>query len=129
MFADAFDTPAAVSDKSRASLSGHSRDSSHHRMPCRICSDFDKPVRAVIDDSRSRISGSIMNVQRFFLFTTLTHFLEQGGRPHEERRPERSLPTLPTGRYAPRSLRETRAGVRTPMAGRCYCSTSPVLMR
>jgi hypothetical protein len=38
-------------------------------MPCRICSDFDNPVRAEIEDSRSKMSGSIMNVQRFFLLT------------------------------------------------------------
>ena len=40
----------AVSPASDCSpLSGHSRDSSHQRIPWRICSDFDRPVRAVID--------------------------------------------------------------------------------
>jgi len=54
----------------RGLLGGHSRDSSHHWMPWRICSDFDRPVRAVIDWSLSSTSVSIMNVQRFFLITS-----------------------------------------------------------
>src|SRR6185295_13995988 len=55
----------------RGLFGGHSRDSSHHRIPWRICSDFDRPVRAVIDCSLSSTSVSIMNVQRFFLITAL----------------------------------------------------------
>jgi hypothetical protein len=55
----------------KSPLIGHSLDSSHQRMPCRICSDVDKPVRFEMDWSLSRTSGSIMNVQRFFLITTL----------------------------------------------------------
>ena len=63
---------------------GHSLDSSHHRTPWRICSDFDRPVRAVIDESFSSTSGSTMNVQRFFLVTPICHSSAQlechGGR-------------------------------------------------
>jgi hypothetical protein len=33
----------------RSVVLGHSLDSSHQRIPCRICSDFDNPVRAVMD--------------------------------------------------------------------------------
>jgi hypothetical protein len=40
-------TRAALLD--RSGVLGHSLDSSHQRMPCRICSDFDNPVRAVMD--------------------------------------------------------------------------------
>jgi hypothetical protein len=40
---------AAAALPDRSAVLGHSLDSSHQRMPCRICSDFDNPVRAVID--------------------------------------------------------------------------------
>jgi hypothetical protein len=50
---------------------GHCLDSSHHRMPCRTCSDSEIPVRALIDRSWSKISWSIMNVRRrFFVLAT-----------------------------------------------------------
>jgi hypothetical protein len=41
-------------------------------MPWRICSDFDKPVRAEILCNRSNTSDSIMKLQSFFL-ATATH--------------------------------------------------------
>jgi hypothetical protein len=48
-------------------------------MPWRICSDFDRPVRAVIDVSRSSVSGSIKNVQRVFLPTFAVRFSDVDG--------------------------------------------------
>ena len=71
---------AASPASDRSPLSGHSRDSSHQRIPWRICSDFDRPVRAVIDVSRSSVSGSIKNVQRVFLPTIATRFQDVDGR-------------------------------------------------
>jgi hypothetical protein len=71
---------AASPASDRSPFSGHSRDSSHQRIPWRICSDFDRPVRAVIEVSRSSVSGSIKNVQRVFLPTIATRFQDVDGR-------------------------------------------------
>jgi len=68
-------------------LSGHSLDSSHQRMPWRICSDNDKLVRAAIDRSRSRSSGSIMNVKRCFLIIALASCAGHGQTRHENGAP------------------------------------------
>jgi len=66
-------------------------------MPWRICSDSDKLVRAAIDRSRSRSSGSIMNVKRCFLIIALASCARHGQTRHENGAPfdERSAHLAP----------------------------------
>jgi hypothetical protein len=77
-------------------------------MPWRICSDFDKPVRAEILCNRSNTSDSIMKLQSFFLATATHIRITRPNSPVIGRLPDRSADAPQTGENALPKLPQTR---------------------
>ncbi len=64
---------------------GHSLESSHIRMACRISSDSEAPVRAFIDLRRSSRSGSMTKLTRFLTAVPTLSLAFQVGQQGEYR--------------------------------------------